>query len=65
MKKRILVLLLAVAMCLVAFGCGDKKGGKTGKVDENGVTLDEITLTFWHIEDERIIRINNTINSKL
>ncbi len=57
MKKRILALVLAVAMCLVAFGCGKKSSGPSGKVDENGVTLDEITLTFWHIEDETTINM--------
>lgn len=57
MKKRVLVFMLAVTMCLAAFGCSKKKSGPSGKVDENGVTLDEITLTFWHYEDETTIKL--------
>ena len=62
MKKRILCMLLAVAVALTAFGCnksdGDKTGGNaSGNVDENGVTTDEITLSFWHYEDETTINL--------
>ncbi|MBO5228829.1 MAG: extracellular solute-binding protein, partial [Lachnospiraceae bacterium] len=61
MKKRILCMLLAVALTLTAFGCNksdDKQGGAaSGNVDENGVTTDEITLSFWHYEDETTINL--------
>lgn len=48
MKKKILLgAALMASMILALTGCGGKKGsGPSGNVDENGVTTDEITLTF-------------------
>ena len=57
MKKRVLSLLLAGAMVLGLTACGSGSGGPSGKVDENGVTTDDITLTFWHYEDETTINM--------
>ena len=51
-KKALASLLLAAAMVFSLVGCGSKKSGPSGNVDENGVTTDEITLSFWHYEDE-------------
>lgn len=54
MKKKFVVSMLLVLTMLVQLtACGSKKqSGPSGNVDENGVTTDEITLTYWHIEDE-------------
>lgn len=52
MKKKILSALLALTMTASLAACGGSSGGPSGKVDENGVTLDDITLTYWHFEDE-------------
>ena len=57
MKKRVLSLLLAGAMVLGLTASGSGSGGPSGKVDENGVTTDDITLTFWHYEDETTINM--------
>ena len=57
MKKRILSLLLAGSMVLGLTACGGSSSGPSGKVDENGVTTDEITLSFWHYEDETTINM--------
>ena len=59
MKKKILLgAALMASMILALTGCGGKKGGgPSGNVDENGVTTDEITLTFWHYEDETTINM--------
>ncbi len=59
MKKKILLgAALMASMILALAGCGGKKGGgPSGNVDENGVTTDEITLTFWHYEDETTINM--------
>lgn len=59
MKKKALVCVLLVLCMLVQLtGCGSKKqSGPSGNVDENGVTTDEITLTFWHYEDETTINL--------
>ena len=51
------VLAAALSVTMLA-GCGGgSKGGSasTGGVDENGVTTDNITLTYWHYEDEDMI----------
>lgn len=58
MKKRFAIsLLLVAAMAVGLTGCGSKGPKKTGEVDENGVTKDEITLTYWHYEDETTINL--------
>jgi len=58
MKKKLVCLLLVVAMAMTLLaGCGSKAPKKTGEVDENGVTKDEITLTYWHYEDETTINL--------
>ncbi|MCH5269190.1 MAG: carbohydrate ABC transporter substrate-binding protein [Lachnospiraceae bacterium] len=57
MKKKVVSLLLAATMVFSLGGCGDKKSGPSGNVDENGVTTDEITLTFWHYEDETTMEL--------
>lgn len=57
-KKSVLSILLALVMLLSVAGCGGKTTGKsTGAVDANGVTTDEITLTYWHYEDETTINL--------
>lgn len=58
-KKRVLAALLVVALLASLFtGCGKQQGSApSGEVDENGVTKDEITLTFWHYEDETTINL--------
>lgn len=56
-KKLVKALSLAMLCAMTLTGCGGGGGnggggGKSsGKVDENGVTTDDITLTFWHYED--------------
>ena len=59
MKKLILVCILIVGVLAMALtGCNKKnEKGASGNVDENGVTTDEITLTFWHYEDETTINM--------
>lgn len=59
MKKRLVAALMASVMAMGALtGCGAKTGGtSTGEVDENGVTKDDITLTYWHYEDETTINL--------
>ena len=58
MKKKILACLLLSATTLFAItGCGNESGGGSGEVDENGVTTDDITLTYWHYEDETTINL--------
>lgn len=58
MKKKIVCMLLVMAMAITMLaGCGSKAPKKTGEVDENGVTKDEITLTYWHYEDETTINL--------
>ena len=57
MKKRILSALLAVVMTASLAACGGGGGGASGNVDENGVTTDEITLTYWHYEDETTMKL--------
>ena len=59
MKKLILVCVLIVGVLAMALtGCGKKnETTASGNVDENGVTTDEITLTFWHYEDETTINM--------
>ena len=58
MKKRIVSALLALVMTvsLAACGGGGSKG-PSGNVDENGVTTDEITLTYWHFEDQKTMEL--------
>lgn len=58
-KKMLLAAALMMSLILALVGCGNsKKGdGPSGNVDENGVTTDEITLTFWHYEDETTINM--------
>ena len=57
MKKKVLPCLLIIAMVAsLLTGCGTKQSGPSGNVDENGVTTDEITLSFWHIEDDTTIQ---------
>lgn len=65
--KRALSLFLAATTVVSLAACGGNGGNSadkgsnggsaanTGEVDENGVTKDEITLTFWHYEDETTI----------
>ncbi len=60
MKKKVLLgVALMTSLMLALTGCGGKKAtsGPSGNVDENGVTTDEITLTFWHYEDETTITL--------
>ena len=59
MKKKLVVCMaLAMSMLVGLVGCGGKKAsGPSGNVDENGVTTDNITLTFWHYEDETTINM--------
>lgn len=58
MKKKILSALLAAVMTFSLAGCGEKgSSGPSGNVDENGVTTDEITLTYWHFEDETTMQL--------
>lgn len=58
-KKLILACLLIVGVLAAALtGCSKKNEmAASGNVDENGVTTDEITLTFWHYEDETTINL--------
>lgn len=58
MKKKILSALLALTMTASLAACGgSSSGGPSGNVDENGVTTDEITLTYWHFEDETTMEL--------
>ena len=60
MKKKVLLsVAILTSLVLGLTGCGSNggKGGASGKVDENGVTSDDITLTFWHYEDETTINM--------
>ena len=57
MKKQLLSVMAALMIVLLLAGCNSGKKGPSGKVDENGVTVDEITLTFWHYEDETTINM--------
>ena len=57
MKKRMLALLLCATTVFAMAGCGSQGNGPSGKVDENGVTTDDITLTYWHYEDETTINL--------
>ncbi len=60
MKKKVLLGVALMTLLMLALtGCGGKKAtsGPSGNVDENGVTTDEITLTFWHYEDETTITL--------
>lgn len=57
MKKKILALLLCATTVFAMTGCGNQGNGPSGKVDENGVTTDDITLTYWHYEDETTINL--------
>lgn len=57
MKKKILSALLALTMTASLAACGGSSGGPSGNVDENGVTTDEITLTYWHFEDETTMEL--------
>lgn len=59
-KKSILALLMLGTMTATCFtGCGSspKQQEPSGNVDESGVTTDEITLKFWHYEDETTINM--------
>ncbi len=68
MKKKILSLLLAGTMVFGLAACGNGDGGNTGNADgggdgqtgegsNNGVTTEDITLTFWHYEDPTTISL--------
>lgn len=58
MKKKFLAsMLLAAATLFAMTGCGNAAGGPTGDVDENGVTTDDITLTYWHYEDPKTMEL--------
>jgi len=59
MKKKILAsLLLSAAMLFAMTGCGNSAGdGGSGEVDENGVTTDDITLSYWHYEDPTTMQL--------
>lgn len=60
MKKKLLLgaaLMASLMLALSGCGGGKKASGPSGEVDENGVTTDEITLTFWHYEDETTITL--------
>ena len=62
MKKRLVAALMASVMTVGALtGCAAKKdtngSAVSGEVDENGVTKDDITLTYWHYEDETTINL--------
>lgn len=58
MKKKVLAgLLLSAAAMFAMTGCGNQGKGPSGKVDENGVTTDDITLTYWHYEDETTMNL--------
>lgn len=50
-------MLLGAATVFAMTGCGNTGNGPSGKVDENGVTTDDITLTYWHYEDETTINL--------
>ncbi len=57
--KRIVAMIIFVTMMAsMLTACGKKEpAGPSGEVDENGVTKDQITLTFWHYEDETTIKL--------
>lgn len=61
MKKRIVSTLLALMMALPLAACGKSKNeGPIINVDENGnyvVTKDDITLTYWHFEDQTTMEL--------
>ena len=57
MKKKMLALLLCATTVFAMAGCGSQGSGPSGTVDENGVTTDDITLTYWHYEDETTINL--------
>ncbi len=73
MKKKILSLLLACSMVFGLAACGNNgtgnagdggnagnsgnEGGSGGQAGANGVTTDDITLTFWHYEDPTTITL--------
>lgn len=57
MRKKIIAAILVAATAVGMLGGCGKSGGAagSGNVDENGVTKDNITLTYWHYEDETTI----------
>ena len=60
-KQRVFALLLTGVMALgLLAGCGNSTGNggaPSGDVDDSGVTTDNITLTYWHYEDETTINL--------
>ncbi|MBO5283870.1 MAG: hypothetical protein J6B43_12260, partial [Lachnospiraceae bacterium] len=65
MKKKVIssVLILATMIMSLA-GCGSSGNGSSADtnggadtVGEDGVTTEDITLTYWHYEDETTINL--------
>jgi multiple sugar transport system substrate-binding protein len=64
MKKKLISALLAATMVVGLTACGNSTSsnsngssetGSTGSTSEDGVTTENITLTYWHYEDETTI----------
>ena len=66
MKKKLLCVLLAACMVFGLASCGSGSGsdgdsagsgsGAAGEVGEDGVTTEQITLSYWHYEDDDMIK---------
>ncbi len=65
MKKKLMAAILAMAtMTGLLSGCGSSASdaapaaaGAEGTAGESGVTTEDITLTYWHYEDETTINL--------
>ncbi len=63
MKRKIALALVSVMMMSSLAACGSKTTSSgngtgataTGATDESGFTTDQITLTYWHYEDETTV----------
>ncbi|MCR4586940.1 MAG: ABC transporter substrate-binding protein [Lachnospiraceae bacterium] len=63
-RNKITAMLLAVAMTAsLLVGCGNSTGSEStgaaasGEAGAEGVTTDNITLTYWHYEDETTVNL--------
>ncbi|WP_426348780.1 maltose ABC transporter substrate-binding protein [Alloiococcus sp. CFN-8] len=51
MVKKLLALLMAVSLGVIAVGCGNGSDDKSGTDDKGGASSEEITLTVWESAD--------------